>query len=104
LLAIASLAGVRWAMARGNEWSSFVATGGYLAGMLLSAVFGIFPMVLPARYAAYSLTIENTQAGKYGLTIGLIWWILGVFLATAYFIFVDQSYVGKVPLEKHVDG
>ncbi len=103
LIAIAGLAGVRWAMARGNEWSSFVAAGCYLAGMLLSAVFGIFPMVLPARNAAFSMTIENTQAANYGLTVGLIWWILGVILVTGYFIFVYRSSAGKVTLQKHVD-
>jgi cytochrome bd-type quinol oxidase subunit 2 len=90
-------------MARGSEWKSFLAAGCYLAGMLLSAVFGIFPMLLPARNAAYSLTIESTQAGKYGLTIGLVWWILGVILVTGYFIFVYRSSAGKVPVQKHVD-
>jgi cytochrome d ubiquinol oxidase subunit II len=103
LLAIAGLAGIRWAIARGNEWNCFVAAGCYLAGMLLSAVFGVFPMVLPARNPAYSLTIENTQAGNYGLTIGLIWWILGMMLATGYFLFVYRSSAGKVALEKHLD-
>jgi cytochrome d ubiquinol oxidase subunit II len=103
LLAIAGLAGIRWAMARGNEWNSSVAAGCYLAGMLLSAVFAVFPMVLPARNPAYSLTIENTQAGHYGLAIGLIWWILGMMLVTGYFIFVYRSSAGKVALEKHLD-
>ena len=61
-------------------------------------------MVLPARNAAYSLTIENIQAAKYGLTAGLIWWILGVLLVTDNFIFVyRESSAGKVALEKHVD-
>ncbi len=73
------------------------------APWLLSAVFGIFPMVLPARNAAFSMTIENTQAANYGLTVGLIWWILGVILVTGYFIFVYRSSAGKVTLQKHVD-
>jgi cytochrome d ubiquinol oxidase subunit II len=103
LLALSGLACVPWAIARGNERGSFLSAGCYLAGMLLSAVFGIFPMVLPARNPAYSLTIENTQAAKYGLTVGLSWWILGVILVTGYFIFVYRSSAGKVPLEKHVD-
>jgi hypothetical protein len=47
--------------------------------------------------------IENTQAVKYGLTVGLIWWILGVILVTGYFTFVYRSSAGKVALEKHVD-
>jgi cytochrome bd-type quinol oxidase subunit 2 len=56
-----------------------------------------------ARNAAHSLTIENTQAGRCGLTIGLIWWLLGVILVAGYFIFVYRSYAGKVALQKHED-
>jgi len=73
----------------------------YLAGMLLSVVFGVFPMVLPARNPAYSLTVENSQAGSYGLKVGAIWWILGMILAAGYFIHVYRSFAGKVALDKH---
>jgi cytochrome d ubiquinol oxidase subunit II len=62
LTAIAGLAGIRWAMTRADEWKSFLAAGCYLTGMLLSVMFGIFPMVLPALNRAYSLTVESTQA------------------------------------------
>jgi len=101
LVALAGLAGVRWAMARADEWKSFLASGGYLAGMLLSVVFGLFPMVLPARNSAYSLTIENTKAAGYGLKVGLIWWVVGVILVTGYFIYVYRSSSGKVALPRH---
>jgi cytochrome bd-type quinol oxidase subunit 2 len=53
LTAIAGLAGIRWAMDRADEWKSFLGAGCYLTGMLLSVVFGIFPMVLPALNSAY---------------------------------------------------
>jgi len=42
--------------------------------MLLSVVFGIFPMVLPVLNSAYSLTVASTQTAGYGLKIELIWW------------------------------
>jgi cytochrome d ubiquinol oxidase subunit II len=103
LLAIAGIAGVHWFVARGAEVQSFLASSCYLAGMLLSAVFGIFPMVLPARDSLYSLTIENSQAGNYGLKVGVIWWLLGMILATGYFWFVYRSFAGKVAQAKHSD-
>ena len=103
LLAIAGLLGVRWAIARADELKSFFASAIYLAGMLLSVVFGLFPMVLPARNPAYSLTVENSQAASYGLKIGAIWWILGIILATGYFAYVYKSFAGKVIVGKHSD-
>jgi cytochrome d ubiquinol oxidase subunit II len=101
LIAMAGLVGVRWAMARADEWKSFLTAGCYLTGMLLSVVFGISPMVLPARNAEYSLTVENTQAAGYGLKIGLIWWTLGVILVTGYFTYVYRSSAGKVTLPQN---
>jgi cytochrome d ubiquinol oxidase subunit II len=102
-LALAGLAGVRWANARAAELKSFLASSCYLAGMLFSVVFGLFPLVLPARNPAYSLTVENSQAGSYGLKIGTMWWVLGMILATAYFTYVYRSFAGKVTLGEHRD-
>jgi cytochrome bd ubiquinol oxidase subunit II len=103
LIAIAGLAGIRWAMARADEWKSFLAAGCYLTGMLLSVVFGVFPMVLPALNSAYSLTVASTQAAGYGLKIGLIWWTLGVVLVIGYFTYVYRSSAGKVTLPQDGD-
>lgn len=100
LLAIAGLVGVRLALSREDELKSFLGSACYLTGMLLSVVFGLFPMVLPARDPAFSLTVSNTQAGSYGLRAGAIWWILGMVLATGYFIYVYRSFAGKVALDK----
>ncbi len=36
-----------------------------LAGMLTSVVFGVYPMVLPARNPVYSLTATTAKAGAY---------------------------------------
>jgi cytochrome bd ubiquinol oxidase subunit II len=103
LIAIAGLLGIRWALWRRVELRSFLASASYLAGMLLSVVFGLFPLVLPARNPAYSLTVENSQAGSYGLKIGAIWWALGMTLAAGYFTFVYRSFAGKVSVGEHRD-
>jgi cytochrome bd ubiquinol oxidase subunit II len=99
-LALAGLAGVRWwtspNLAAAGEFRAFLSSCAYLAGMLTSVTFGLFPLVLPARgNSAYSLTIENAKAGDYGLKIGLIWWIIGMALASAYFVFVYRHFAGK---------
>src|SRR5208282_110677 len=48
--------------------------------------FGVYPMVLPARNPAFKLTVQNAKAADYGLKNGLIWWVIGMALATVYFV------------------
>jgi len=95
-IAIAGLAGVQFELRRGKELNAFLASCGYLLGMLTSVVFGVYPMVLPARNAACSLTITNAKAGDYGLKVGIIWWIIGMLLASGYFYYVYRTFSGKI--------
>lgn len=95
-LAIAGLAGVQFELRRGKELNAFLASCAYLLGMLTSVVFGVYPMVLPARNPLYSLTITNAKAGDYGLKVGLIWWIIGMLLASGYFFYVYRTFAGKI--------
>ena len=46
-----------------------------------------------------SLTIYNASAGHHGLSVGFIWWVLGMILALGYFFFVYRMFRGKVHLE-----
>jgi cytochrome bd ubiquinol oxidase subunit II len=69
----------------------------FLLGMLTSAAFGLYPYVLPSSTnPALSLTIQNTAATRYGLGIGLTWFIPGIALAAAYFTYTYRSFAGKV--------
>lgn len=104
MLAVAGLAGVKYELARKNEKNAFFSSCAYLTGMLTSVVFGVYPMVLPARNAAYSLTIANAKAPAYGLQIGLIWWVIGMVLAAGYFTYLYRSFAGKVSLDKESHG
>ena len=105
LLALAGLASARLFLARENDVKSFLASCAYIVGMLTSVVFGLYPLVLPASSnPAYSLTIENAKAGDYGLRIGLVWWILGMILATAYFVFTYRHFAGKVRSDSAEEG
>jgi cytochrome d ubiquinol oxidase subunit II len=103
LLAVAGLAGVLWYGRReDSDLPAFLASCAYLAGMLTSVVFGVYPFVLPAcTNPAYSLTIYNAKAANYGLQIGLVWWVIGVSLATGYFVFLYRHSAGRVENGKH---
>jgi cytochrome d ubiquinol oxidase subunit II len=100
-LAVAGLAGVKYELATKSQKYSFYASCAYLTGMLTSVVFGLYPMVLPARNPAHSLTVSNAKAGLYGLQIGLIWWAIGMVLAAGYFTYLYRSFAGKVSLEEN---
>jgi cytochrome bd ubiquinol oxidase subunit II len=104
ILAVAGLAGVQFELVKRNQRLAFLASSAYLTGMLTSVVFGVYPMVLPARNTIYSLTVASAKAGDYGLKVGLIWWVLGVGLATGYFTYVYRSFAGKVSVDKHPRG
>jgi len=85
---------------KGNELYAFLASCLYITGMLVGAVFALYPVVLPASTdPAYSLTIYNSAAGHHGLAVGLAWWSLGAILALVYFFFLYRMFRGKVQLE-----
>jgi cytochrome bd ubiquinol oxidase subunit II len=99
-LALAGIGGMRWFLARQDDTKAFLSSCAYILGMLTSVVFGVYPYVLPASNdVAFALTIDNAKAADYGLMIGLVWWVIGIALATAYFVYVNRKFAGKVKLE-----
>jgi cytochrome d ubiquinol oxidase subunit II len=100
IVVFASLGVMLWATPKGKEKIAFMASSLYITGMLVGAVFALYPVVLPARDHQYDLTIYNTAAGLHGLTVGLVWWALGAVLALAYFVFLYRMFRGKVQLEE----
>ena len=99
-LALLGLGGMLWFMRRQDELKSFLASCTYIIGMLTSAVFGLYPLVLPASTnPAFSLTVDNAKAPDYGLHIGLVWWIIGMILVAGYHYHVYRSFAGKVAVE-----
>jgi len=100
LLALTGLAAIGWFIRHQEDLKGFLASCLYLVGMLTSVVFGLYPLVLPASTGpAYSLTIYNAKAADYGLRVGLVWWFIGMALATTYFVCVYRNFAGKVKLE-----
>ena len=96
-LALTGLLGVRLQSARRKDKAAFVSSSLYLAGMLASVAFGVFPNVLPSNTAPdFSLTIYNAAAADRSLAIALWWFIPGMALATAYSMFTYRHFTGKV--------
>jgi cytochrome d ubiquinol oxidase subunit II len=104
VIALAGLLGVYLCKEQHTELLAFLSSCGYLVGMLTSAAFGVYPLLLPASTdPARSLTIHNAAPASYGLQIGLAWFIPGMLLAGAYAVFTYRRFSGKVRLEEHAD-
>ncbi|HEY1217820.1 MAG: cytochrome d ubiquinol oxidase subunit II [Bryobacteraceae bacterium] len=101
LVAIAALMAVGVMNRRLRERAAFLASSLFLAAMLVSAAFGLYPCVLPSNGdPARSLTIANASAAPYGLRVGLVWFIPGMLLVAVYFVYAYRSFDGKVGLEE----
>jgi cytochrome bd ubiquinol oxidase subunit II len=100
LAVLVSLGIMLWATSTQKEMPAFLASGAYIAVMLVGAVFALYPIVLPATNPVYCLTIYNSAAGHHGLTVGIVWWCIGMVLALGYFIFIFRMFRGKVRLEE----
>ena len=99
LVAIAGLVGMVLFNFRDDERAAFLSSSAYIIGILTSTVFGVYPDVLPAVDPANSLTIHNASASQYGMTVGLVWWSIGMVLAAVYFVVIYRLFRGKVSLE-----
>lgn len=102
-IAVAGLLGMVFRLK--NEGKAFFASSTYLVGMLASVAFGLYPDVLPSSAdPALSLTLGNAKAADHGLKIGLVWWSVGIVLATAYFVIVYRRFRGKVGVSPQEEG
>jgi cytochrome d ubiquinol oxidase subunit II len=95
-IALIGLIGTIFFNIRERDVPSFFSSCAFIVGMLASAAFGLYPLMLPAVNPAYSLTIQNASASQYGQTVGLVWWLIGIILAAIYFIFTYRLFWGKV--------
>lgn len=103
-LPLAALAGIfasRGFTAKGRELPAFLGSAVFLVFMLLSVVFGLYPMVLPAAGdPGASLTIYNASSPAYSLRVALFWWVPGMVLVTIYTSFIYRQMAGKVRLDE----
>lgn len=96
-LALAGLVLARWLMEKGADVRAFLSSCLFLAGLLASTAFGLFPVVLPSSGdPARSLTVFATASAEPGLRVALWWWAPGMLLVTGYFVFLYRNFAGRV--------
>jgi len=92
-----SLAGMFFYSKSGRDARAFISSSVFIASMLSATAFALFPNLLTASTDPnLSLTVFNTAASGYGLSVGIVWLIFGMVLTAGYFIYVYRSFRGKV--------
>ncbi len=71
ILAVGGLAAIWWSNVHQHDGRSLLASGAYLAGMLTSASFTLYPEVLPAVDPSHTLTVANAPGPIYGRVVWL---------------------------------
>jgi cytochrome d ubiquinol oxidase subunit II len=100
ILALTGLAASRFLSRRGKELWAFLTSASFLALMLVSVVFSLYPLVLPAAgEAEASLTVHNASGPPYSLWVALLWWIPGMALVILYTTFMYRQMGGKVEVD-----
>jgi cytochrome d ubiquinol oxidase subunit II len=68
-----------------------------IIGGIASSLASIFPVILPSVNDVHeSLTIYNTASSEYGLSVALIWGIIGFILLFVYLIIQKRLMGGKI--------
>jgi cytochrome d ubiquinol oxidase subunit II len=97
LIALVGLVAAKAMNGPARRMDAFLSSCAFLVGMLASAAFGLYPMVLPSNtHRAFSLTIRNASASRYGQQVGLFWFVPGILLATGYFVYTYRNLARKV--------
>src|SRR5262249_39258770 len=108
LAVIVSLAAMLIFRRRGNDKGAFLSSSAYLVFMLAGAAAAVYPnpptstpppaltITRPKPDPALNITVHNAAAGRYALSVGLIFWGLGMAIAVGYFVFVYTMFKGKV--------
>lgn len=97
IVVFASLAGVFRFHRQRRELAAFLASSLFLLSILAATMAGNYPDLLRSSLdPAFSVTAENAATGRYGLQIGMAWWLVGITLAIGYFVFLFRLFRGKV--------
>ena len=100
VLCVAGAGAAFHALQGGYELRAFGLYSLFVAGLLGSAAFTLFPFVLPTNLGnGGGLTVYNSAAGANGLQIGIWWWIPGMLLAIVYSVYTHREFAGKVVVD-----
>jgi cytochrome d ubiquinol oxidase subunit II len=80
-----------------RDRAAFGASGLLIVVAIAAIAIALYPTLLPARPdPTYGLTIYNASAATYGLTVALIWLIVGLSLIATYMIITHRPFAGRV--------
>ena len=97
MLYLTGLGGLFFVKKFKKEIYGFVFSTLIIIGGITSSLASIFPVVLPSTNNVNpSLTIYNTAASDYGLTVALGWGILGIILIFIYLVVQKRLLGGKI--------
>lgn len=100
LVVLLALLGMIQFCRKGDDQKAFASSCLFLTMMLVGAVFGLYPRLLPSTTGTqYDITIDKALSGPHTLHVGLAWWAFGMCLAFTYFFIVYRMFRGKVSLE-----
>lgn len=93
----ASLLAIFLFIQKGNDKAAFLSSSAYLVLMLVGAAAAVYPNLLVSTTdPALNITVHNAATGSYSLSVGLIFWSIGMALAFGYFVFIYRMFRGKV--------
>jgi cytochrome d ubiquinol oxidase subunit II len=100
VLALGALA-AQFAWQRAARWShAFMASCGFIVGLLTTMAAGLYPYVLPAHeHRPYGLTVDNAATGHHALAIAIVWWSIAIALAIVYFTVVYRLFFRQRPAQ-----
>jgi cytochrome d ubiquinol oxidase subunit II len=80
-----------------NEWQGLLYSSLLIIGGIFSTLLSIFPLILPStNSSSQSLSIYNTSASEYGLSVAIVWGIIGLILLLIYLLVQRKLTSGKV--------
>ncbi|MGA2451196.1 MAG: cytochrome d ubiquinol oxidase subunit II [Polyangiaceae bacterium] len=90
---------VRMAIARARDGLAFVASGTFIAALLIATAGVLYPTLLFSTLGrSFDIDARGAASGGRGLELALAWWLPAMALAVAYFINLFRSVQGKVRL------
>lgn len=86
---------------RSNDKAAFLSSTAYLIFMMVGAAAAVYPnLLISTTDPSLNITVHNAATGSYSLSVGLVFWSLGMMLAIGYFVFVYRMFRGKVGSEE----
>lgn len=97
LLYFAGLAGLSFSHKFKKDIYRFLCSSLVVLGGITASLASLFPVVLPSTNTVNeSLTIYNTSASAYGLSVAMAWSIIGIILIIVYTLFQKRFMSGKI--------